>query len=103
MKSKIVWSAQVQRYVSSKAPEPRRALWREIKSLANWDGRENSPRIRHLEDEWTGYSRLRVDRDRIIFRQAFEDGNRVIKCTAAGPRNTIYETFAELLLDELSG
>jgi len=102
MKSKVVWSGQVKGYVRAKAPEPRRELWRQIKRLADWNGRERAPRIRHLEDELVGYWRLRVERDRIIFREAFEEGQRVIKCLFAGPRLTVYEMFAELLLDELS-
>lgn len=87
----------------SKAPEPRRVLWREIKALAQWDGRQTPPRIRHLEDKLTGYARLRVDRDRVIFREAFENGQRVIKCLYAGPRSSVYESFQTVLLDELSG
>ena len=103
MKSKVVWSAQVQAYINSKAPEPRKILWREIKNLAGWNGRENPPRIRHLEDELSGYARLRVNRDRVIFREAFERGGRIIKCLHAGPRNAVYETFHEIFLDELAG
>jgi hypothetical protein len=102
MKSKVFWSAQVRDYVNSKAPEPRRALWREIKNLASWDGRENPPRIRHLEDELSGYSRLRFKRDRVLFREANERGTRIIKCLHAGPRSTVYETFQEIFLDELT-
>jgi hypothetical protein len=102
MKSKVFWSAQVQAYVNSKAPEPRKTLWREIKNLAKWDGRENPPRILHLEDELSGYSRLRVRRDRVLFRETSERGTRVIKCLFAGPRSTVYETFLELFLDELA-
>ncbi|HEY1662783.1 MAG TPA: hypothetical protein VGI03_10220 [Verrucomicrobiae bacterium] len=102
MKSKVVWSSQVQSYVKSKAPETRKVLWREIKDLAKWDGRECVPRIRLLEDELTGYGRLRVKRDRVLFRESFERGERVIKCLYAGPRSTVYETFQEIFLDELA-
>jgi len=102
MKSKVAWTVQVKEYVNSKAPDPRRRLWQEIKGLVEWDGRENPPRFRHLEDEWTGYSRVRVDRDRVIFREGIEAGRRTIFCIAAGPRNTVYETFEELALDDLA-
>jgi mRNA-degrading endonuclease RelE of RelBE toxin-antitoxin system len=102
MKFKVVWSAQVQAYVNSKAPEPRRALWQEIKHLAQWNGRENPPRIRQLEDDLTGYARLRVKGDRVLFRESFERGERVIKCLYAGPRSSVYETFQEIFLDELA-
>ena len=102
MKSKVVWSPQVQKYVNSNAAEPRRTLWREIKKLAGWNGRENPPLIRHLEDQLADYSRLRVARDRVIFREDFEWGQRVIKCLHAGPRSAVYESFQEILLDDLT-
>ena len=103
MQSKVAWSAQVETYVRSKAPEPRTQLWREIKSLTAWDGKATPPRIRHLEDDLTGYTRLRVGSHRVIFREDFEAGQRVLKCLYAGPRSTVYEAFSELMLDELAG
>jgi hypothetical protein len=102
MPSKLVWSTQVEAYVRSKAPAPRRQLWREIKALATWDGKGNPPKLRHLEDKLSGYVRLRVAGHRIIFREAFEGGQRVIKCLYAGPRSSVYESFQEILLDELT-
>ena len=102
MPSKLVWSAQVESYVRSKAPEPRRELWHQLKSLAAWDGKERPPRLRRLEDKLSGYGRLRVAGHRVIFREAFEGGQRVIKCLYAGPRSSVYESFQELLLDELA-
>lgn len=72
------------------------------KSLATWDGRESATRIRHLlEDQLSGYTRLRVGRDRVLFREANENGARVIKCLHAGVLSTVYEAFQELFLDEL--
>ena len=102
MKYKVVWSPPLRKYANRKAPEPRRILWREIKNLAGWNGRENPPLIRHLEDHLAGYLRLRVARDRVIFREDFERGQRVIKCLHAGPRSTVYESFQEILLDDLT-
>lgn len=102
MRSKVVWSPQVAAYVNSKAPEPRKGLWQEIKNLAKWDGREIPPRILRLEDELSGYCRLRVKRDRVLFRETHAGGQREIKCLHAGPRSTVYETFQELFLDELA-
>jgi hypothetical protein len=103
MSSKVVWSEQVKNYVNSKAPLPRRAIWREIKQLADWDGRENPPKIKHLEDDLTGYSRLRSQSERIIFTQNFQGGQRIIQCIYAADRHTIYDAFRELFLDELGG
>ena len=102
MKSKMVWSAQVEKYVRSQAPEPRRAIWQEIKNLSHWDGHEHPPDIRHLEDDLSGYSRLKIMGVRVIFRQDFENGQRVVKCLFAMERSTIYEVFRALLLDELA-
>jgi hypothetical protein len=99
--AKVVWSAQVEGYVRRKAPAPRRELWRAIKGLAAWNGRENPPHLRQLEDDLAGYARWRVKGERIIFREDFEGGQRVIKRLYAGPRQTIYEMFQELLLDEV--
>ena len=100
--AKVRWSDQVEAYVRSKAPVPRRELWQGIKALATWNGREQEPRIRHLEDELSAYSRLRVRGHRVIFREACDAGERQILCLFAGPRKTVYEAFEELLLDELT-
>ena len=78
MPSKVHWSEQVAQYVKSKAPEPRRELWQAIKGLADWDGREDLPKIRRLEDELVGYLRVRVGSHRVIFRGAIIDGNRTV-------------------------
>ena len=102
MNSKVIWSEQVESYVKSKAPEPRRELWRGIKGMADWEGTENPPQIRHLEDELIGYSRLRVGAHRLVFRETFAQGQRTIAFLFAGPRSTVYEAFAELFLDELT-
>jgi mRNA-degrading endonuclease RelE of RelBE toxin-antitoxin system len=102
MQSKVLWSEQVEAYVRSKAPAPRRELWREVKALASWNGRENPPKIRRLEDKLSGYVRLRVAGHRIIFREDFDGGQRVLKCLYAGTRSSVYESFQEVLLDELA-
>ena len=101
MPSSVRWSAQVEAYVRSKAPDARRELWKGIKALGDWDGREDVARLRHLEGELVGYSRLRIREHRIIFREAFQDGQRRILCLYAGPRQSVYEAFEELLLDDL--
>jgi mRNA-degrading endonuclease RelE of RelBE toxin-antitoxin system len=102
VKSKVVWSAQVAKYVRSQSPELRRVMGREIKKLSTWNGRENPPAICHLEDDLSGYSRLRIKSQRVVFRQDFENGQRVVKCLFAMERHTFYEVFRQLLLDELA-
>ena len=37
-----------------------------------------------------------------IVSEAFENGERVIKCLYAAPRSSVYESFQEILLDELT-
>lgn len=102
MKPKVRWSSQVEEYVRSQAPAPRRELWAGIKALADWTGQADDPRLVALEDDLTGYWRLRVGRHRVIFREAVQDGQRTLLCLFAGPRKTVYEALAELLLDDLS-
>lgn len=102
MNSRVAWSAQVENYLKGKAPGPRSDLLRAIKALADWDGRENPPEIRHLEGDLSGYSRLRVSQHRVVFRETAIADERVIVCLFAGPRNSVYELFAELFLDEVS-
>ena len=70
--------------------------------MAEWNGREDPPKIRHLEDELAGYSRLRIKADRVIFFQSFRSGQRTIECLYAGPRSAVYESFQEILLDDLT-
>lgn len=70
--------------------------------MAAWDGREQPPRIRFLEDELIGYARLRVGEHRLIFREAFADGKREIRFLHAGPRSTVYEAFQDLVLNDIA-
>ena len=102
MNCKVSWTEQVEFYVRSKAPGPRRALLQGMKRLVGWDGRENPPKLRHLEDELIGYSRLRVGEHRVIFREAFVAGQREIRFIYAGPRSTVYEAFQSLFIDDLA-
>ena len=80
----------------------RGALRAAINGLIDWDGRSDPPRVRFLEDDLTGYLRLRVGAHRVVFRESSEAGQRLILCVFAGPRSTVYEAFAELVLDELA-
>lgn len=49
-----------------------------------------------------GYSRLRVGGHRVVFRETAIENERIILCLFAGPRNSVYELFAEIFLDEIS-
>jgi hypothetical protein len=102
MKTRVRLSAQAQGYLAARAPAGRRMFRAALKSLASWNGRADPPRIRFLEDELNGYVRLRVGAHRVIFAEASARGRREIQCIFAGPRSTVYEAFAELVLDELT-
>src|ERR1035437_901287 len=62
--TKVRVSAQVESFVKSLAPEPRRALRTGIKSLASQQGY-----IKHLEGDLAGWSRRRVHAYRVVFKE----------------------------------
>jgi mRNA interferase RelE/StbE len=78
-------SAQVMRFATRLAPEPRRALKRALRELASERGD-----ILPLEGGLTGYHRLRVGRHRVIFAYA-SDG--ALEAIFAGERSLVYEVF----------
>ena len=96
MKAEVQWSKQVQSFVASLAPEPKRKLRAGIRGLASDAGD-----IKPLVDELTGYQRLRVGDFRIIYRDAFERGMPVRKCLFAERRNVVYEIFRKMVLDDI--
>ncbi len=96
MRTEVQWSGQVQNFVSSLAPEPKRKLRQAIRRLA-----EDRGDIKPLVDELTGYSRLRVGEFRVVYREAFEKGKAVRKCLFAERRDIIYEVFRKMVLDDI--
>ena len=88
MRIKVKVSPQVQAYVQSLAPEPRRALARAIKVLAACCGDR-----KQLEGDLDGYARLRVAGHRVIFKARSEAGVRVIDCLFAERREVVYKLF----------
>lgn len=96
MKTSVVWSDQVEGFVKALAPEPRRTLRLAIRGLAE-DRGDTKP----LVDALQGYYRLRVGPYRVVYREEFEEGQRVLKCLFAQRRNVVYELFTALLLDDL--
>lgn len=57
---------------------------------------------KELTDALGGYQRLRVGPYRIIYREAFEKGGRVVKCLFAERRAVVYELFTELVVSDLT-
>jgi mRNA-degrading endonuclease RelE of RelBE toxin-antitoxin system len=93
---RIKASEQVNNFIASLAPDPKRRIRAGIHGLEKDQGD-----IKDLVDELLGYKRLRVGEFRVIYREAFEDGQPVRKCLFAERRNVVYELFAKMLLDDL--
>jgi mRNA-degrading endonuclease RelE of RelBE toxin-antitoxin system len=93
---RIKTTEQVNNFIGSLAPAPKRRLRAGIRGL----GKDRGD-TKDLVDELLGYKRLRVGDFRVIYKEAFEEGEPVRKCLFAERRNVIYELFAKLLLDEL--
>ncbi len=95
MKAKVRVEEQVEAFVKSLAPDPRKRLRLAIKGLA--DGRGD---IKSLEGNLVDFCRLRVAGYRVIFKERAERGLRVIDCVYAERRALVYEIFARLLTQE---
>jgi mRNA-degrading endonuclease RelE of RelBE toxin-antitoxin system len=98
MKTRVRVEAQVETFVKSLAPEPRRKITMAIKVLADDKGD-----LKRLEGKLEGYLRLRVAGYRVIFKERFEKGERIIDCIFAENRSVIYELFIRLLSEGLQG
>ena len=95
MKTKIRVEAQVEAFVKSLAPDPRRRLRLAIRGLA--DGRGDT---KSLEGNLADYCRLSVTGYRVIYKERSERGGRVIDCVFAERRALVYEIFARLLTEQ---
>lgn len=91
-------SEQVEHFVKALAPEPRQALRAGIKGLAEGKGD-----LKPLEAGLVGWQRLRVKAYRVVFKEFWEEGNRVIDCVYVNRRSVVYELFRELLKNQLFG
>ncbi len=95
MKTKIRVSEQVEAFVTSLAPEPRKRLRVAIKGLADDHGD-----VRPLEGSLAGYGRLRIAGYRVIFKERTERGVRVMDCIFAERRALVHEIFVRLLTEQ---
>lgn len=98
MRTKVKVEAQVENFVKSLSPEPRRRLTQAIKALAKDQGD-----IKRLEGKLQGNSRLRVAGHRIIFAERSEHAERIIDCILAEKRALIYDLFIRLLSENPKG
>ena len=97
MRTKVEVAEQVQDFVRSLAPDPRRNLTRAIKAVAQDAGDRKL-----LEGKLTGYHRLRVAGYRVIYHEHPVGGARVVSCIFAERRSVVYELFQQMLLKELA-
>ncbi|HEX4086151.1 MAG TPA: hypothetical protein VHY22_14645 [Chthoniobacteraceae bacterium] len=95
MKGKIRVSAQVEDFIKSLAPKPRRRIRLAIKGLDQGRGD-----IKRLEGSLQPFSRLRVAGYRIIYAERTERGMRVVDCVFAEARPLVYELFIKLLSED---
>jgi mRNA interferase RelE/StbE len=85
MSRAVVVKAPAYEFLRRLAPEPRRVIKQALAEL-----RDERGDIRALDENLSGYYRLRVGRYRIIFSYA-EDGT--IEALFIGKRSLIYELF----------
>jgi len=95
MKTKIRVETQVEAFVKSLAPDPRKRLRLAIKGLAEGKGD-----IKWLEGNLAGYGRLSVAGCRVIFKERAERGSRIIDCIFSERRALVYEIFVRLLSEQ---
>lgn len=91
----VVLQEEVLDYMRTLAPQPKQALRRAIRDLA-----EEVGDILPLTNELDGFYRLRVGRYRVIFRYENVNGQRRIVCIYIAQRKWVYEVFQSRLLNE---
>lgn len=95
MRTTVKVADQVENFVKSLAPEPRRTLRQAIKALAQDKGD-----LKRLEGKLSAYHRLRVGGYRVLYTEGFESGQRVIRCLFAKERAVVYDLFLQLHAEE---
>ena len=94
--TEILVSDQVEAFVKALAPDPRKALRVAIRALESGAGD-----LKSLEGELLGWTRLRVMTYRVIYKERWEAGERIIDCVFANRRSVVYEMFKELLRNQI--
>lgn len=95
MRTKVRIEHQVEGFVKSLSPEPRRALRQAIKGLA-----QNRGDTKRLEGKLSGFHRLRVGHFRVIYAERVEKGWRILECLFARERGAVYDIFLQLRMEE---
>ena len=94
--TEILVSDPVEAFVKALAPDPRTALRVAIRALESGAGD-----LKSLEGELLGWTRLRVMTYRVIYKERWEAGERIIDCVFANRRSVVYEMFKELLRNQI--
>jgi mRNA-degrading endonuclease RelE of RelBE toxin-antitoxin system len=92
--SKVVVHPQVEKFVRSLPPIPRRRLVLAMKALPSGD-------IKALEGKLAGYWRLRDGGYRLIFADSMKAGVRTFDCIFVERRPIVYDLFEQMLAREL--
>jgi mRNA-degrading endonuclease RelE of RelBE toxin-antitoxin system len=96
MMTRVKIEVQVEAFLKSLAPEPRRRLTVAIKGLAGNKG-DRKP----LEGKLEGYNRLRVAGYRVIYKERWDKRERIIDCIFAEKRAVVYELFIRLVSESI--
>ncbi|HZF01720.1 MAG TPA: hypothetical protein VE344_07475 [Methylomirabilota bacterium] len=96
MRTKIKIGPFAENFIKALSPSPKRVLSAGIKGLEKDMGD-----LKQLEGRLAGYSRLRVGRNRVIFKAESVRGERVIFCVFINFRPVVYELFEQLLASGL--
>ena len=92
MKARVLVGPRVEAFVKALAPEPRQAVRRAIKALA-----EDRGDIKLLEGKLAPFWRLRVGKVRVVYQIKTVKGKRQVFCFFADYRATVYEVLEQLL------
>jgi mRNA-degrading endonuclease RelE of RelBE toxin-antitoxin system len=96
METKVRIGPQVEQFVKSLAPEPRRKLAAGIKGLAKDQGDFFA-----MEAPLSDFYRLRVGGYRVIFAYSAAGDERRADCIFAERRSVVYDLFGRVLADRL--
>ena len=96
MVTRIRLGLQVTDFISTLAPQPKRALRDALKGIA-----QGKSDIKLLEGKLAGFFRLRSGRIRVIYQERAVRGERHIYCFYANYRASVYDVFEQLLTADL--
>jgi mRNA-degrading endonuclease RelE of RelBE toxin-antitoxin system len=97
MRTRVEVAPQVEDFLRTLSPQPKRALIQAMKGLAQDRGDRKI-----LEGRLADYHRLRVASYRVLYREQVEQGEKIFRCDFAEHRSVVYQLFQKLLLEELS-